>query len=74
MMWQQVVMDGTKQTVLPFRMILTQTYQGSFGCLFSYWVINPISLSVSKYQQYAQRIPILRCSVALKGRIDAGSC
>jgi len=46
MMWQQVVMDGTKQAVLPFRMILTQTYQGSFGCLFSYWVINPISLSV----------------------------
>ena len=31
---------------------------------FFFWVINPISHSVSKYQQHAQRIPILRCSVA----------
>ncbi len=31
---------------------------------FFCWVINPTRHSVSKYQQYAQRIPILRCSVA----------
>jgi hypothetical protein len=31
---------------------------------FFFWVINPLSHSVSKYQQHAQRIPILRCSVA----------
>ena len=41
---------------------------------FFFWVINPISHSVSKYQQHAQRIPILRCSVVTFGRVGARSC
>jgi len=40
---------------------------------FFYWVINPPRHSVSKYQQHAQRMPILRCSATQNGRIGAGS-
>ncbi len=40
---------------------------------FFLWVINPLGHSVSKYQQHAQRMPILRYSKAIYGRIGAGS-
>jgi len=44
MMRRQVVTERTKQTVLPFRMAHAWTYQGSFGCLFSFGSLTRLAI------------------------------